>query len=402
MSIHQIILLSLIIFASCEVDLEHSVSMEYYYSLRDNDKNNMTFLLDTSNSQTVYFNDASKPYTHLLPLDTDEFTASIEINGLYLKEFTFDISRDKTGIPHNDQCQGVIGFGIEDGENAIMDTLKDNKIIKRKVLYFSTLPYPKIQFHVDIPRTQNLSFTECALSDRSNVDDDYSEMWMCDMSHIFLPNKTNTVADFAFNNTIEVKTKAGFDAKSYYITVPIKYLPMIKNFYNDNTNVNCVNSFMDNLTYLSCEMTPETLSSMNPFMFLLDGMMYEIKADKLFMQMELNKYTSLIRFVDNDDDDKNIWIFGYPLFASYMIEFDFDREVVGFNGTFTPVNVTKEWSEWYKKNEVCVFGSLMENRNVMIIGIVCLSVILVVIALFVVRSFMIKRKEHGPLIEEAK
>ena len=83
MSIHQIILLSLIIFASCEVDLEHSVSMEYYYSLRVNDKNDMPLLLHTSNSQTVYFHDASKPYTHLLPFDTDEFTAPIEINGLY-------------------------------------------------------------------------------------------------------------------------------------------------------------------------------------------------------------------------------------------------------------------------------------------------------------------------------
>lgn len=388
-------------FFKCDDNLEHTFSMEYYYTLRVNDKNDMTFLLDTSTSDTKFFTEPSKEYSSLLPKDDSDLVANIEINGLYVRDFEFDLSEDKTGISHNDQCQGIIGFGIDDdGENSIIDALAEQKIIKRKVLYFTTVPSPKIQFQIDIPKKNNLSFTECNLSGEEELDDDYEEMWKCGMSHIYFPGKNKT--PLTLNDTVEVDTIAGFDAKSYYITASLKYIESFKTFFNEHENVSCVENEMDGFVYLSCSMTNETLNKIKAPSFMFDGMLYELDTERLFMQMEEDKYTSLIRFRNITEKEENIWIFGYPLFASYMMEFDFDRKVVGFNGKMTPLNLKGEWEEWNKETKKFTFAKILENRNVMLIGIVCIIIVLLIIIGIAVKCIVSRRKtndQHGPLVE---
>lgn len=402
MSFKPILLLLITLpFFTCDDTLEHAFSMEYYYSLRVNDKQDMTFLLDTSTSDTKFFTEPSKTFSSFLPVNDSDLVANVEINGLYIRDFEFDLSEDKTGISHNDQCQGIIGFGIDDdGENSIIDALAEQKIIKRKVLYFTTVPSPKIQFQIDIPKKNNLSFTECSLSKSDELDDDYEEMWKCDMSHIYFPVENKS--DLTLNDTIEVDTIAGFDAKSYYITASLNYIEQFKTFFNEHENVSCVENEMDEFVYLSCSMTNETLKTIKAPSFMFDGMLYEIDTERLFMQMEEDKYTSLIRFRNITEEDEDIWIFGYPLFASYMMEFDFDRKVVGFNGKVAPLNLTVEWEEWDKETKKFSFTKILENRNVMIIGIVCISIVLLIIIALVIKCIVSRRKgneQHGPLVE---
>ena len=119
----------------------------------------------------------------------------------------------------------------------------------------------------------------------------------------------------------------------------------------------------------------------------------DIDKFKLWIDAQLSYQT---------EEDEDIWIFGYPLFASYMMEFDFDRKVVGFNGKVAPLNLTVEWEEWDKETKKFSFTKILENRNVMIIGIVCISIVLLIIIALVIKCIVSRKKgneQHGPLVE---
>lgn len=390
---------------SSSINPKHEFSMEYYYSLRIGEKQDVNVLLDTSQADSVLFKNNDRPYFSFINSTKDEQPHTIEINGLLLRDFKFEIENDKTGL-NNKECQGILGLGIEDdGENDLMDDLKEKGVINKRVLYFTTYPVPKIQFLDDMKKGLIEDFTKCPLSDKSDLDDDdyddFEEGWLCALTHIYPQNATN------LNTSIEIKGRAMFDAKSYYMTVPMEYFDLFMDYYSpedleDIENV-CGSFELNGDKYLSCNFTSEYFNELNNISFVLGGYAYNIKSQKLFNSMGENKYHSLIRF---RNIKKNLWVFGFPFFSSYVLEFDYDNESVGFLGE-SPVNVSSEWAIWVQENmpeKKNIIDTILANKTIMIIGIVSLSIIVLIVISFLIYHCVSKKNKDGmmPLREEVK
>jgi hypothetical protein len=127
--------------------------------------------------------------------------------------------------------------------------------------------------------------------------------------------------------------------------------------------------------------------------FVFDGYAYKIKPEKLFMESQKGKYVSLIRFSDKSLYN-DIWIMGYPFFASYKIKFDYDNNFIGFNGE-KPLDFSKIVKDYYSgifKDKRILFG---------LIGTCC--VIFILILFFIIRSCLKKGKDpntNSKFIEE--
>ena len=395
--ISTLILTALVILSSSKaIEEENEFSMEYYYSLRVNQKQDLNFLLDTSSSECTIFNNKEKPFFKSLPSeDVDAVTASIEINGLFLKSFEFEVEKDETNINSPD-CQGIIGFGIQNGKNDLMDKLQSEKIIKKKVLYFTTSPIPKIQFPVDIPKKQNFTYTTCKQQPQP---DRYDESWICQLSHIYFPDAgLKKEEELSFNDTIEINSKVAFDAKSYYISAPIKFLEVFKTHF-EKAGKKCGTTLLDDYTFISCSFTEDELEKVHDGYYFFEGYGYKIEGKKMFMKLSENNYMSLIRF----RKDSDVWVFGYPFFQNYVLRFDYDNLEVGFRGETAPMNITSIWSEWNKENNESLLAKIRSNKVVMIIGIVCISIVVLLSILFIIRIIINRIGKRGgakPLNEE--
>ena len=143
----------LIIFI-CEIisiEQESDYTMEFYYTLRIANKKDLNFLIDTSISNSIYFNDVNKLCKELLKPDSQDLSTSIEINTHYIKKFNFDVSNDNTKL-NNSNLQGIIGLGIKESSNSLLDKMKEEKLIKKRIIYFSTIPYKKKEFQINIQK----------------------------------------------------------------------------------------------------------------------------------------------------------------------------------------------------------------------------------------------------------
>ena len=94
----------------------------------------------------------------------------------------------------------------------------------KKSFSITTSPSPKIQFLVDKAKKDLGNFTECALTDRDDLEDKYHSAWVCEYTHIILNNKTEK-KELSLNETFEIHGRALFDTTTSYIIAP---LPQIK------------------------------------------------------------------------------------------------------------------------------------------------------------------------------
>ena len=385
---NYLFLISILFFCKINSIEESEYTMEYYYSLRIGNKMDLNFLLDTSKSNSIFFNDDNKLGKKLIDSDLSSFTTPIEINTHYIKKLNFDLKKDETKL-NNSNIQGIIGLGIKDSSNSLLDKMKEEKLIKSKILYFTTSPYPKIEFQIDIPKNSKETFTGCNITKNSN----FKESWICDLSHIYIEDDDDKDEEkIEINDTIEVNSQAIFDAKSYYITTSIKYLTQILDEFEDENN--CKSFIRNDFTYINCDMNSLNDTKKMPFLyFVLGNFAYKIKPDKLFTQSQKGKFTCLIRFSSKSDYD-NIWILGYPFFSSYKIKFDYDNNFIGFNGE-KPLDFSKIVKDYYSgifKDKRILFG---------LIGTCC--VIFILILFFIIRSCLKKGKDpntNSKFIEE--
>ena len=385
---NYLFLISILFFCKINSIEESEYTMEYYYSLRIGNKMDLNFLLDTSKSNSIFFNDDNKLGKKLIDSDLSSFTTPIEINTHYIKKLNFDLKKDETKL-NNSNIQGIIGLGIKDSSNSLLDKMKEEKLIKSKILYFTTSPYPKIEFQIDIPKNSKETFTGCNITKNSN----FKESWICDLSHIYIEDDDDKDEEkIEINDTIEVNSQAIFDAKSYYITTSIKYLKEILDEFEDENN--CKSFIRNDFTYINCDMNSLNDTKKMPFLyFVLGNFAYKIKPDKLFTQSQKGKFTCLIRFSSKSDYD-NIWVLGYPFFSSYKIKFDYDNNFIGFNGE-KPLDFFKIVKDYYSgifKDKRILFG---------LIGSCC--VIFILILFFIIRSCLKKGKDpntNSKFIEE--
>ena len=111
-------------------------SMQYIISIRVKNKQDLNFLLDTSKSNSVFFSDTNKIGYNNLPQNYfSDLITSIEINTFNIKNFVFKIENDNTNL-NNQKIQGIIGLGIKDYRNSLLDRMKEEKIINNRIIFF--------------------------------------------------------------------------------------------------------------------------------------------------------------------------------------------------------------------------------------------------------------------------
>lgn len=380
-------------------------SNEFYYQIRINDKFDAFFLLDTSLSESYFFTDSNKINYNLIlnHLNDEIFNANIEINGLYIKDYKFILTPDFTKLD-NIQIQGIIGLGLNNNnENVLVDSLKKENIIKNRIIYYQTNPEPKIMFPVEIKRKDMKNFTSCEVV----YNEDYPENWICKMTNFFFKDSVKNENNLNLDEFIDLdENYAIFDSKSYYITAPEQYINYFLKKFNQIKANACTTTKLDSEKYLSCSFTEDDLTILPSIVFVFDGYGYKIRGENLFMNMEKGKYISLIKF--NNKISNDVWIFGFPLFNSYLIKFDFDNLIVGFNGE-EPFNLTSYYNEndmhkeKNKENKIIkILKNLWNNKKsrYSILGI--LGTIILCLIIFLIYRF-INRNNKGDmkkLIEE--
>ena len=340
-------------------------SNEFYYQIRINDKFDAFFLLDTSLSQSYFFTDSNKINYNLIlnHLNDEIFKANIEINGLYIKDYKFILTPDFTKLD-NIQIQGIIGLGLNNNnENVLVDSLKKENIIKNRIIYYQTNPEPKIMFPVEIKRKDMKNFTSCEVV----YNEDYPENWICKMTNFFFKDSVKNENNLNLDEFIDLdENYAIFDSKSYYITAPEQYINYFLKKFNQIKANACTTTKLDSEKYLSCSFTEDDLTILPSIVFVFDGYGYKIRGENLFMNMEKGKYISLIKF--NNKISNDVWIFGFPLFNSYLIKFDFDNLTIGFNGE-EPFNLTSYnnendiYKEKNKENKIIKFLKKLWNNK---------------------------------------
>ena len=378
-------------------------SMQYIISIRVKNKQDLNFLLDTSKSYSVFFSNTNKiGYNNLPDNYFSDFITSIEINTFNIKNFVFKIENDNTNF-NNRNIQGIIGLGIKENSNLLLDKMKEEKIIKKRILFFLNKPSPKILFQNEISKRIKEKYFGCYINTQSYkliiMNKNFSESWNCDLNYIYIENKEkynknifnneNKIEKYiSINDTIKVNSKVIFDAKSYYITTSVKYLDIILNEFNSTKK--CSPFYFDNYYFISCNINEEKLKNIPFICFILDGYCFKIKGENLFIKNKRDIYYSLIRFSNNSEYD-NIFILGYPFFSSYKIKFDYDNNFIGFLGEEEPINFKKILKEFNIKFDIVKF-----------IGISGIIIVLIILIIFYIKNCIMngKSKSHIKFIDE--
>jgi hypothetical protein len=375
--------------------------MQYIISIRIKNKQDLNFLLDTTKSDSIFFSDTNKNGYNNLPNNYfSDFITSIEINTFNIKNFKFKIENDNTNL-NNQKIQGIIGLGIKDYKNSLLDRMKEEKIINNRIIFFYTKPKPIIKFYNEISNKIKENYTGCYLNSDNfnNLNYDYSESWNCDLSHIYIENKkkfNNNIFNneskiennITLNDTIKVNSKVIFDAKYYYISTSVKYLDLILKEFNFQNN--CSTFFFNGYYYISCNINEENLNKIPFISFIFEGYAYKIRGKNLFVKNKNNTYYSLIRF-SNDTQYHNIFILGYPFFSSYKIKFDYDNNFIVFLGEEEPINFKKILKEFNIKFDIVKF-----------IGISGIIIVLIILIIFYIKNCIMngKSKSHIKFIDE--
>ena len=375
-------------------------TMTYLYPLRLGDKaTEVKMIVDSKEDQSIVFSNTDKVYAEQILTKTqmDQFVDTVEINGQVLTNFTFEVKEDTTQLNQN-TTQGILGIGVSLNEhtNSIFDAMKTNQLVNKRELYITTSPSPKIQFLVDKAKKDLGNFTECALTDRDDLEDKYHSAWVCEYTHIILNNKTEK-KELSFNDTFEIHGRALFDTTTSHIIAPIEYYEVIFDLLELNSTIcKSIEDLSVNETYISCAFKNQSeVDELNSFFFIFDGYAYDIPSSNLFR----NTTSGFISTIKFRAEKNNIWTFGYPFFSQYEVKFDFEEQKVGFKGE-NVMNFTAEWEQWRIQNENFL-KRVYNDKNIMVIGAILGSLILVLILFLIIRAFAKRSPQlHNQLIEE--
>ena len=135
---------------------------------------------------------------------------------------------------------------------------------------------------------------------------------------------------------------------------------------------------------------------------MFEGFAYPIRVEDLFFKVnDNNEFTFKIKF---RYETNNIWIFGYPFFATYNIAFDYDNNVIKFKPSSegnTILNFTSEYTAWQNETERFLSRTYNDKLKIIISGIIACVIILTVL-IMIIRAFARKNNPqiHSELVEE--
>lgn len=319
----------------------------------------------------------------------------------------------------NDYIYGKLGFGFRgfyNGYYNLFEMLKKNEKIKNRVFSIDFKTSENGVLYLD-----NFFGTEtnyfCNLSNYENLNIIYRQGWVCDFSHII-------ITDYfpALSEGIELVSKVLFDTSYEFISVPYKYFYQFKeNLFDAYFSYKCdlkriKNNNIEEFYYI-CRNEDLNFKKLN-LTFIIDGYGYSINIENFFNYNSLtNTYESLIHFIKNivfddetnyfNDDDKeeeNVFIFGFPFVKNFISRFDFDNKIVGFlpkNSNI--IDMKLKWNKW-KENWLKTQRHLEYQRNMkkLFIIVLIISIILVLIVGIIYLRRLRKKKnldEKKPLFK---
>ena len=243
-----LLLIILIIISSNSKEVNNSLSLDdtlnFIYKIRaGKNEEDMDFLIDNTKQNTYLFKNTNEN------VDDDEIETKIEVNNLYHKKFEFKLSENflskKDTINNINNISGVLGFGTLHGKNSFMDQMKDQKLIKRKRVYFclNDENSKKLKFQYELSKNYGNDFTFCPLlMYKDSLEKKYHESWICEMTHILVKNEENKEdinKTIYLNDTYETIGKIIFNPNTKYITAPEIYLHYLKIQYSMNSRNRC-------------------------------------------------------------------------------------------------------------------------------------------------------------------
>ena len=372
----------------------------------------INLLLNSFSSNNILFTNSNRKFAKEISAgrNSDAYMDKLEFNGHIIPDFAFSLIMDNTGL-NNPDIQGEFGLGIDkDNINDLIENLFVNQIIlNKKIILETSSDLLDNKINTDTESVLN-EFKYCNLTRKSDLDNVYSEAWVCELSHAIVEEKiaNNNKLDSVWKKAKPIQARAVFDTRQKYIILPIKYIKKFEEITNLN---NCKEVFDNSLSqkYFKCSKKIfDKIKKNEPIYFIIDGYGLKFNVEDLF-QDEENFKTSIIRFT-NTISNSNIFIFGVPLFKKYNIMFDYENRRVGFKGE-NIINFTEYYYNWKEKETVIkinesniVSVEWTNEKIIMAVGAVIGGIILMYVIFFVIRNS--KRNDankiHSSFVEEVK
>ena len=364
-------------------------------------------LLNSFSANNLLFTNTNRKYYKQIAegRKSDAFMDKLEFNGQIIKDFAFTLLLDNTGF-NNQEIQGEFGLGIDkDNKNDLVENLLFNQIItKRKLILEISKDLQTVNINLDSEVISN-EFKYCNLSKKDDLDINYNEAWISDLSHIINIEDENVQLNSAsiLENSDPVEARAVFDTRQKNLIFPSNYLGNFNNIF-DLKKCKIISDKSLDEKYFQCD-KDNIISKKKSIYFIIDGYGLNFKVEELFE--DDGKYkNSIIRFSDSLNKSR-LFIFGIPFFQKYNILFDYDNQSIGLKGEGI-YDFTKEYSQWVQKNKIVKIekvGSNNKNENInykeqilKISGIIIGVCIIICVLFHQYRRDNVKK--HSQLIEE--
>ena len=277
-----------------------------------------------------------------------------------------------------------LGYRHEHGlDFNLLGSLKKNGLIDKQM--FTILPEENKLVIGSLPKElKGENYTTCELVETNDLDDVFRAGWVCELTHIFFGVDTK---DKTLEMALQVDARVMFDSGYNYISMPRRHLDDFnKKFMQEFFNDSCIEVKENNAIFFICD--DDDKIKQGSIAFLMGGFGYVIPWNKLFKQIEDDKYEMLIRFHKENDD---IFIFGYPVLSQYTVVYNAEDKQLGFFGG-EKIDVKKDWDEY-------MTGDSPQQRKekikkMLTYGVIFGGVLLLIIICLVVRSCRMKKPNH--------
>ena len=286
-----------------------------------------------------------------------------------------------------------LGFRHEHGvEFNWLGYLKEKGFIEKEI--FTILPKEEKLYVGGIPpELQGDAYSTCDLVETNDLDDVFRPGWVCELTHIFFGVDTK---EKSLEMALQVDARVIFDSAYNYISFPKRHLnDFNKKFMQEFFNDSCIEIKDDDEIYFICD--DDEKIKQGSIAFLMGGFGYVIPWNKLFKQIEEDKYEMLIRFHKENDD---IFSFGYPFTSQFVIVYNAEDKQLGFYGG-EKIDLKKDWDE-YMAGESPV-QKKEKIKKLLTYGGIFGGILLCIIICLVIRSKNMKKspyETHSMLNEE--
>ena len=274
-----------------------------------------------------------------------------------------------------------LGYRHEHGVDFnFLGSLKKNGYIEKEM--FTILPEDNELVLGSLPKElKGEEFTTCDLMETNDLDDVFRAGWVCELTHIFFGVDTK---DKTLEMALQVDARVMFDSGYNYISMPRRHLDdfnkkYMQEFFNDS----CISVKENNAIYFICD--DDDKIKKGSIAFLMGGYGYVIPWNKLFKQIEEDKYEMLIRFHKENDD---IFIFGYPFLSQFVVVYNAEDKKLGFFGG-EKIDMKKDWDEYMTGDSPAQRKEKI--KKLLTYGGIFGGILLLIIICLVIRSSRMKK-----------